>query len=235
MVLGRRGRSVSEVVLGPIVRGLARAGVSPDAVTVTGTVATIAASFGLLARGYLVAGTLVLVLVMLTDSVDGLLARETGKESQWGAFLDSVMDRLGDAAVFSAVAIYTLQIPGALGTWTSAFALALLPLALIVSYVRARAESIGFTANVGIAERSDRLLITGIGTLSVGLGAPVWVLTVALGYAAVASLITVIQRIVAVRKQYRATLATPTAGSPAPGPVAGTTPATNREGLPNGL
>lgn len=201
MVLGQRGRGFSATAFGPVARFLVSRNVSPDVVTVAGTLATAALAFGLLARGHLVAGPLLLGVVLLTDSIDGLMARDMRRNSAWGAFLDSTMDRFGDSAIYSAIAVHAVTIPGTLGDWTSGFALALLPLALLVSYARARAEAVGFTAAVGIAERTDRLIISLLGCLLVGLGLPVWVLTVALGYTALASFITVIQRMVAVHHQ----------------------------------
>lgn len=204
MVIGQRGRGFSSAAFGPVARTLVRWNVSPDVVTVAGTVATAAVAFGLLARGHLVSGSLLLAVVLLTDSIDGLMAREVNRDSAWGAFLDSTMDRFGDAAIYSAIAVFTLTIPGALGTWTFSFALAIVPLALIVSYARARAEGVGLSAAVGIAERTDRLIVSLLGCLLVGLGLPEWVLTVALAWVAVASLITVVQRMVAVYRQVQA-------------------------------
>lgn len=204
MVVGQHGRGFSATVFGPVARTLVRWKVSPDVVTVAGTVATAALAFGLLARGYLVSGSLLLGLVLLTDSIDGLMARETHRNSAWGAFLDSTMDRFGDACIYAAIAVFTLSIPGVLGTWTFAFALAIVPLALIVSYARARAEGVGLSASVGIAERSDRLIVSLLGCLLVGLGLPAWVLTVALGWVALASFITVLQRMVTVYRQVQA-------------------------------
>lgn len=201
MVIGQRGRGFSSAVFGPAARALVRWKVPPDVVTVAGTVATAAVAFGLLARGHLVAGPLLLGLVLLTDSIDGLMARELHRNSAWGAFLDSTMDRFGDASIYSAIAIVALTVPGTLGTWTFGFALAIVPLALIVSYARARAEGLGLSASVGIAERTDRLIISLLGCLLLGLGLPGWVLTAALGWVAVASLITVLQRMAAVYRQ----------------------------------
>ena len=201
MVIGQHGRGFSSVAFGPVARTLVRWHVSPDVVTVGGTVATAAIAFGLLARGHLVAGPLLLGLVLLTDSIDGLMARGMGRSSPWGAFLDSTMDRFGDASVYLSIALVTIAIPGALGDWTFGFALAIVPLALIVSYARSRAESVGFTAAVGIAERTDRLIVSLLGCLLVGLGLPTWVLTLLLGYVAVASFITVIQRMATVYHQ----------------------------------
>lgn len=201
MVIGQRGRGVSTAALGRLARTLVRWNISPDVVTIAGTAATALVSFGVLARGHLVAGSLLLGVVLLTDSIDGLMARQLRRSSAWGAFLDSTMDRIGDASVFSAITIVSLTLPGTLGRWTAGFALAIVPLALLVSYTRARAEGLGLTASGGLAERTDRLVVALVGCLLVGLGLPTWVLTAALGWVAIASLITVGQRIAAVYRQ----------------------------------
>lgn len=202
MVLGQRGRSVSRAVFGPVARSLVRLGVSPDVVTVAGTVATAVIALSLIAPGHLVVGPLLLAFVLVSDSIDGLMARELGRTSRWGAFLDSTMDRLGDAAVYASFALYGLALDDAvLRHLTFGFAFALEPLALTVSYARARAEAVGFTASVGIAERTDRLVVTLVPAFLVGLGLPVWVLTAGLAYAALASFVTVIQRMVTVYRQ----------------------------------
>lgn len=207
MTLGRRGRSFTGTVFGPVANGLVRLGVSPDAVTVTGTLLTVAASFGLLAQGHLVAGPLVLAVILLSDSIDGLMARRIGRSSRWGAFLDSTMDRFGDAAVYSALALYGLSVEGPAGTAIFACGFALVPLALIVSYARARAEAVGLTAAVGFAERTDRLIVTLVAAFLVGLGLDPWVLAAGLGIAALGSLITIFQRMATVAAQDRAAAA----------------------------
>lgn len=198
MTLGRRGRSFMQAVFGPLARLLVRLGVSPDAVTIAGTLLTGVLSFGLLARGHLVAGPLALAAVLLADSIDGLMARQLGRSSRWGAFLDSTMDRFGDAAVFSSLALYGLSVPGAAGDTIFGLGFALLPLALIVSYARARAEAVGLAASVGIAERTDRLILTLVPALLVGLGLSPWVLAGGLGVAVAGSAATIVQRMLAV-------------------------------------
>ncbi len=230
MVLGRRGRSFTSTVFGPLARLLVRAGVSPDVVTVTGTVLTVAIAFGLLARGHIVVAPLALGLILLTDSIDGIMARHMGRTSKWGAFLDSTMDRFGDAAIYTSMALYALTMESAAGPWAFGFSLALVPLALIVSYARARAEAVGFTASVGIAERADRLIITLVALFLVGLGMPEWVFAVGVGYAALASLITVIQRMYAV---YQQDVAARQQSAPEPDP-AGPRGCAEPEGGPDG-
>jgi len=100
-VLSSKGRVFTDAVFGPVARALVRAGVSPDVVTVTGTVLTVGAALWLLPTGHFVAGPLVIAAVVLVDSVDGLMARTLGRSTRWGAFLDSTLDRIADAAIFS--------------------------------------------------------------------------------------------------------------------------------------
>lgn len=195
MVLGNRGRSVTTALFGPLARVLVRAGVSPNVVTVVGTVATSATALWLLPAGHLVVGVLVVVVLTFADSVDGLMARERGTESRFGAYLDSTMDRVSDGAIFTALGLYLLwqedqqwqEIGFALG-------MACVVFGMLVSYARARAEGLGISAKAGIAERADRLIFAGVAALAVGLGAPPVVLVIALALLVLANIITVIQR-----------------------------------------
>lgn len=189
----------------PIAALLLRRGVSPDAVTIAGTLGVVVAALWLFPQGRLLAGALVIALFALTDLVDGIMARSSGRAGPWGAFLDSTLDRFGDAAVFSGLLLFLAgrgedQVGAAL-------ALVCLVLGSIVPYARARAEGLGMTAAVGIAERADRLAVVLAASLAVGLGAPVRVLTLVLGLLAVASAVTVVQRMATVRRQVRAAAA----------------------------
>lgn len=205
MVLSRTGRPLGEAVFGPAARLLVRLGVSADAVTVTATVLTITAAVTLLPAGHLAAGALTLGLLVVADNLDGQIARSTGTASDWGAFLDATMDRLADAAIFGALAFWAVfHVPGTAGTITAVAAVACAALAQTVSYAKARAEAQGFTANIGLAERADRLVVTLVATLGVGLGLPTWVLSGALVLLAVASAVTVAQRVLTVRRQWAA-------------------------------
>ncbi|MGW0435524.1 phosphatidylinositol phosphate synthase [Micromonospora sp. NPDC003197] len=183
-------------VVEPIARTLLRRGVSPNAVTVAGTVGVLIGAIGFGARGHLVAGALIVTVFALTDLLDGTMARMRGGSSKFGAFLDSSMDRIADGAIFGAVT-YWLASQG--DSWGVAAALICLVAGQIVSYVKARAEGLGMTCNVGLAERTERLIIVGVGGL---LSAVVdWGLTAALWVLAVLSLITVGQRIAHVYRQ----------------------------------
>ena len=197
-MLGNHGRGLTKALFTRPALALGRLGVTPNMLTVTGTALSVTAAVTL-PQGRFVAGPLVLLVVLVADSFDGILARATGKSSVFGAFLDSTMDRLADGAVLGSLAAWAaLSMPaGVLRTVTVVAALAAVP------YARARAESIGATASVGIAERTDRLLVALGATFIVGLGAPQWVLTIGLLYVAVASFITVIQRVRTVHQQSR--------------------------------
>ncbi|MCL3778356.1 MULTISPECIES: phosphatidylinositol phosphate synthase [unclassified Actinomyces] len=204
-MLGQHGRGLTKALFTRPALALARLGVTPNMLTVTGTLLTVLVAVTTLPQGRFLLGVALLALVVVGDSFDGILARATGTTSVFGAFLDSTMDRVADGAVFgSLVAWAALRLEaGALRTTTIACGLAVVVLAEVVSYARAKAESIGTSASVGVAERTDRLVVAGAGALAVGLGAPQWVLTAALGIVAVGSLVTVVQRVLTVRGQLR--------------------------------
>ena len=204
-MLGQHGRGLTKALFTPLALAMARVGITPDMLTVAGTVLTVGVAVATLPQGRFLAGPPLLALALVGDSFDGILARATGRSSVFGAFLDSTLDRLADGAVFASLAAWaalTMRTDSAaLRTVTVVLALACIVLAAAVPYARARAESIGAVAAVGIAERTDRLVVALVATFAVGLGAPQWVLSAALGYVALASFITVVQRIAVVRRQ----------------------------------
>jgi len=196
-----RFRGLSAKLLGPIVRALLRLGISPDLVTVLGTVGVVLAALVCFPQGWLWQGVLIVTVFVLSDMLDGQMAKVSGRTSAWGAFLDSTSDRLGDAAVFGGILLYfTYQRDSTL--W-AAVALAGLVFGQWTSYVKARAESLGFTCTGGLAARADRLVIILVGTLVAGFGVP-YVLEAAVSLLAVASMITVVKRIVQVKRQAEA-------------------------------
>ncbi|MBN8880969.1 CDP-diacylglycerol inositol 3-phosphatidyltransferase [Salana multivorans] len=214
-----RLRGVIGRLFTPLAKGLLRIGLTPDAVTVIGTIGTIAAALGLVATGRLAGGAWLIAFFVFFDSLDGTMARISGTAGAWGSFLDSVMDRFADGALFVALAIHLAAHGHAWGVWG---ALACLVLGGIVPYARAKAESIGCTASGGLAERSDRLVITLVATAFVGMSVlPLVVLEVTLWVLAALSLVTAFQRILGVRRQLRARAAdaagdaTPPAGAEA--------------------
>jgi CDP-diacylglycerol--glycerol-3-phosphate 3-phosphatidyltransferase len=193
------GRAGLTRVFDPIARRLLRLGVSPDAVTVAGTAGVIVGAVGFAARGHLVIAAVVVTLFAFTDMLDGSMARQSGRTGRFGAFLDSTMDRVADGAVFASVAYW-------LGTENrraaAAAALLCLVAGQIISYTKARAESLGLTASGGIAERAERLVLVGAGGLLTGLGVH-YAIDVALWLLAALSVVTVGQRMVTVYRQDR--------------------------------
>ncbi len=183
----------------PLAKGLLRLGVSADAVTVVGTLGVVVAALTLFPLGYLFAGTMVCWFFAMSDALDGLMARLSGRTGPWGAFLDSTLDRFADGAIFAGLVVW-LAGPGEdpLG---AAFGLACLVVGSIVPYARARAEGIGVRADVGIAARGDRLVLALTAAGLVGIGVHQALLTVVLGLLAAASLVTVVQRMLVVRRQ----------------------------------
>ena len=185
---------------------LLRMGVSPNAVTLVGTVGVCAGALVCFPQGWLLAGVLVITAFVFSDMIDGYMARTSGQLSPFGAFLDSTLDRLGDAAIFGGLALYYIG-PGD-SEWRAGLAIYCLTMGSVTSYARARAESLGMHAKVGIAERSDRLvsilMMTGLADLLrlLGVGDGVmWLIPITLAVLAVASTITVVQRILVVRRQ----------------------------------
>jgi CDP-diacylglycerol--glycerol-3-phosphate 3-phosphatidyltransferase len=185
-------------VLTPIARTLAGRGVTPNLITVVGTVGVVAGALVFFPRGRLFWGAVVITAFVLFDMLDGAVARVTGTGSTWGAFLDSTMDRVADGAIFSGLILWY----AGKGDNDALAALALFCLVAggIVSYAKARAEGLGYTCDVGIAERSERLVVALVGAGLNGLGVP-YALPVALVLLAVASTVTVVQRFATVHRQ----------------------------------
>ena len=196
-----RFRALSHTLLGPIARLLIRLGVSPDLVTIIGTLGVAVAALVCFPQGWLWQGVLIVTVFVVSDMVDGLMAKITGTSSNWGAFLDSTSDRLGDAAVFGGILLYFVYREDS--TLWAGIALAGLVFGQWTSYVKARAESLGFVCSGGLAARADRLVIILVGALLTGIGVP-YVLHVAVAALAVTSMITVLQRISQVRRQAKA-------------------------------
>ena len=190
-MLGVNGRSVARVIFTPPAQLLIRLKVTADIVTLTGTALTVGAALWLLPTGHLWQAGLVLGALVCTDALDGTMARLTGTSTKWGAFLDSTLDRLADAAVFGGIVLYFAFRGERIG---AASALAALVLGAVVSYARARAEGLGLHATVGIAERSDRLILALVPTFITGIGANRWVLIGAMMLISLLSTITIIQR-----------------------------------------
>ncbi|GAA3103814.1 phosphatidylinositol phosphate synthase [Streptosporangium carneum] len=184
-------------ILTPLGRALARRGISPNVVTAVGTLGTVAAALFFYPRGQLFPGTVVITIFVLADLLDGVMARMAGPGSLWGAFLDSTLDRVGDAGIFSGLVIW-FMVSGQ--RVLAGVALFCLVAGALVSYVKARAEGLGLRCDVGLAERPERLVVGLVSAGLGGLGVP-YVLAFGLWLLAVASAVTVGQRLLHVRRQ----------------------------------
>jgi CDP-diacylglycerol--glycerol-3-phosphate 3-phosphatidyltransferase len=186
-----RWRSTFEKGLRPIGGQLRRTGVTANHLTVTGLVMGVAASLAI-ANGSLPAGLLLLILTAVPDVLDGAVAKASGTASPRGAFFDSVIDRVSDALLLGGVAWYLASTqPGRVAV----LPLAVLAASMLISYERAKAESLGFDARGGLMERAERLVLLGFGLLFESLLVPVlWVMLVL-------TLITAVQRFEKVWRQ----------------------------------
>jgi phosphatidylinositol phosphate synthase len=185
-------------LLEPVAGALARTPVTPNALTITGTVGVTAGALWLFPTGHLLAGTLVCWFFVMADMLDGTLARVKGTTGVFGAFLDSTLDRVADAAVFGGLAAWFVL--GGHSKLMAGVTLFCLVAGALVSYAKARAEGLGLRCDVGLAERSERLLIALVAAGLAGLGVP-YVLSAGLWVLAAASAITFGQRVLAVRKE----------------------------------
>jgi CDP-diacylglycerol--glycerol-3-phosphate 3-phosphatidyltransferase len=190
-------RAAVAKVVEPVARVLLRIGLSPDAVTVIGTVGVSAAAGYFFPRGEFVPGILLMVLFVFSDMLDGTMARMQNRTGVWGAFLDSTLDRIADGVIFGSVLVWAVR---GEDWWVQVAAFTCLVGGFVISYARARAESVGLDCKVGIAERTERLLILLIPAFAYGLGVP-YILPAALIVLAVLVVVTVWQRFAHVHRQ----------------------------------
>src|ERR1700753_3685052 len=144
-------------LLTPVGEALARTPITPNMSTVTGTVGLSAAVLWGYPTGHLFIGTLVATFFVFTDMLDGVLARLKGTSGKFGAFLDSTMDRVADASVFSGLAAWFVR--GGHSRLMAGVSIFCLVAGALVSYVKARAEGLGTTASVGIADRPEPMAL----------------------------------------------------------------------------
>lgn len=203
-----RFRAAWTKVISPIAAFFVKHNVSPDVITIVGTLGVVFGAVICYPQGWLWQGTVIVFLFVFADMVDGQMARTTGRSSNWGAFLDSSLDRAGDGAVFGGITLYFVYGYSVVGRtpafgWTTIWAavtLSALVMGQLTSYVKARAEALGYQAGGGLAARADRLVIILGGAWLSGLGVP-YVLEFAVSALAVMSTFTVFQRIFKVRSQ----------------------------------
>jgi len=188
-------------LVGPIARALIRSGVKPNIVTTAGTLVVLGAAVAFW-RGAPHWGGALLLVSGLLDILDGQVARLGGLTTPFGAFYDSTLDRVGESATFAGIALWFVQggVPATKVALAVGVAIAALVSSLLVSYTRARAEGLGMEAKVGIAQRAERFVLLGAPTLFFGAGRDgallFWIVVVL----AVATTITVLQRVVHVAR-----------------------------------
>ena len=144
------------VMLAPFVRLFLKLGISPDAVTLVGTLGVSAGALIFFPQGMLWQGVVFITVFVFSDLIDGQMARTMGRTDKFGAFLDSTLDRIADGAIFAGLALYF--------AWQAedrlylVLTLVCLVMGGVTSYARSRGEGLGFNAKTGIAERADRLV-----------------------------------------------------------------------------
>lgn len=195
-MLDQKIRGLWDKVMRPIGTGLGRLGLTPNSVTLLGVVVQGVVSW-LILDGRILAAGFVAILAALSDGFDGAVAKARGMSSRFGAVLDSTTDRLTDALYFLPIAwLYAVDpdIAERDEPWVGALALVALVFSFLISYVRARAEAVGFDAKVGIAERAERLILLIAGLILDQL-------PIALIVLAALTALTFLQRIVYVYRQ----------------------------------
>ena len=181
--------------INPIAKGALRVGLTPDAVTMTGAVGVMTSAIYFYPREQLFVGTLAIVFFSLSDLFDGAMARISKKgASRWGAFLDSTIDRFTDSAILVGLSLALVKNDDPL----LAVVLASLVFGSLVSYIRAKAESLGVECSGGIAERTERLILSLTAIGFDGLGIP-YALAIGMWIFLAISAITVVQRILIVK------------------------------------
>lgn len=197
-MLDQKIRDVWDRAMRPVGGTLGRTGISANAVTVLGLLIQAAAA-ALILQGRLLAAGLVSIVAAICDGLDGAIAKAKGTTGKLGALYDSTTDRLADALYFLPLAWLYGVAPDTAGRRSALVAgLALVALvgSFLVSYVRARAEGLGFDAKVGIAERAERMIVIILGLIFDVVVVALWILSVA-------SIVTFLQRMVHVRRQAR--------------------------------
>ena len=178
-------------LISPTARGLLRIGLTPNSVTTIGAIGVITTSLIAYPNGHLFGGTVAICCLALSDLFDGTMARLSQPgPSRWGGFLDSTIDRVTDSAIAMGLLIYLAQSNDPL----SYVLLVSIVSGFLVSYIRAKAESLKIECKGGFAERTERLIIllTAIGFTGLGVD---YILTIGVWLLAVVSVITVLQRL----------------------------------------
>ncbi len=187
--------SVTKVIT-PVAAFALRRGITPNAVTWVGAIGVVFSSLYFYPRGEFFVGTVIICIMALSDLFDGTMARlSSAGSSRWGGFLDSTIDRVTDSAILLGVALYLIERNDGLAY----VALATLVTGLLVPYIRAKAESFAIACTGGIAERTERLIISLAAIGFDGLGVP-YVLSIGLWILAILGVFTVVQRMFIVKR-----------------------------------
>lgn len=188
-------------LVGPLARAFIRVGIRPNAITTIGTLIVVGAgvAFGF---GAIRWGGVLLLASGVFDILDGQVARQGGMSTTFGAFYDSTLDRIGEAAVFAGLAIYFERggVPAERQTLALGIALTALAMSMLVSYARARAEGLGLECKVGIAARAERIVLLGGPAMLFGPGRNGMLLFWIVAILALAATVTVVQRVLYVRR-----------------------------------
>jgi CDP-diacylglycerol--glycerol-3-phosphate 3-phosphatidyltransferase len=203
-LFSNRVKAAARAFLSPLVRLAQRLGITANRVTVAGFCIVVAAA-ALVAMGQLLIGAVVLVAGSLLDAVDGALARATGGSTAFGSFLDSTLDRAAEAIVYAGIVVYVMRVSPD-PVWPVLLALTALGGSFMVSYTRAKAEALGLSASVGLAPRTERMVLIVAGIGLAGLGWPIGLIGAIVIIAAL-SVATTLQRIWHVQRQVAATSA----------------------------
>jgi CDP-diacylglycerol--glycerol-3-phosphate 3-phosphatidyltransferase len=199
MLNNPKARRAVSGLLNPPAQLLLRLHVSPDAVTLVGTLGAVLCAVLFIASGSFVVGVLGIMIFAVADLLDGTMARMKGTSGPWGNFLDASLDRVADGAIFGSVAFWAASNDQ---MWLTAGTVIALVAGQVTSYTKARAEAVGANANVGLVERAERLIAILAALFLAGVGVPL-VLDIVVWVLAVLGILTVIQRVIYVRKQLK--------------------------------
>ena len=195
MLSARLKPAVTRVIT-PVASLALRLGITPNAVTWVGAIAVVVSALYFYPRGEFFIGTVIICVMALSDLFDGTMARISQKgSSKWGGFLDSTIDRITDSAILVGVAIYLINNDDPLAI----VVMVTLVTGILVPYIRAKAECFGIECSGGIAERTERLIISLASIGLSGLGAP-YIMAIGMWSLALLGTYTVVQRMLIVKR-----------------------------------
>lgn len=196
MLDNQKARSMAAHVVEPVASLLLRLRIKPNQVTVFTAFATSIILLSTWPQGNFLIGALLAMPFVFGDLLDGTMARLSGENSRYGSFLDSVLDRVTDAAIFGSLIWYFANNQNSQMVATSTLALSS---ALLISYIRAKADAVSADAKVGIMERSERIAVIAVGVFTFSAGIT-WALEVAVAVIAILNVVTVYQRMLSVKR-----------------------------------